>query len=113
MAIWFCRPALLHWEVELTPSLRYKNTLLNEDNAKNGGLEEIGYILDGDAIVVINTENVKESLYESFSNSRWENGRALGFTLNDDYKAIEKDNEFDVFVNEKFVAKFFKDRRFS
>lgn len=95
MARWLCRPSL------------YSK---NESIPVYYGNNVIGMIPIGMEIVGIDTENLQESLYSAFNDSGWKNGEKLGIKKTDKFSVKEDEKTFEIYVNEKFVATFCKDR---
>lgn len=113
MSIWMCRPSLVKWGVdvnlgcaEMSDGSFIKD--ISDTDLKVG----LAQLLDGDTMVVVDTENIEKSLYDAFCDSGWENGESLGFTKKDAFAAKEYEKYFDIYVNDKIVAKFYKDRQF-
>lgn len=114
MSIWMCRPSLVKWGVdvnlgcaEMSDGSFIKD--ISDTDLKVG----LAQLLDGDTIVVVDTENIEKSLYDAFCDSGWENGESFHLAKTDVFRAEEHDEYFDVYVNEQNIAKFYKDRKFS
>lgn len=90
MSMWICRPSLAEKDIGFT----------------------IANVLDGDTIVTIDTENVQDSIRDAFCDSGWEAGESFGFGTGDVFRADEYDNYFDIYANDKMIARFCKDRLF-
>lgn len=105
MAYWICRPSLCS-KAELIP-VYYGNP---ESGIKG---DIVGYEIPiGMEIVGIDTENLQESLYDAFNDSGWKDGEKLGIKKTDKFSIKEDKGTFEIYVNEKFVATFCKDREF-
>lgn len=76
------------------------------------GNDYVEIALDGDTIVTIDTENVQDSIRDAFCDSGWEAGESFGFGTGDVFRADEYDNYFDIYANDKMIARFCKDRLF-
>ena len=97
MSVWICKPSLVEWSVDVhLPGLKIGE----------------GHILDSDIIVVVDTENIQESLYDVFCNSGWKIGESFNFEQDDIFKAEEYNEYFDVYINDKIIAKFYKFEKF-
>lgn len=113
MAVWVCRPSLAGWTVDVNLGYAEMSDGSFIKDISDAGLKlGTAQILDGDIIVVLDTENVQGSLYDAFCDSGWKTGESLGFTKKDAFAAKEYEKYFDIYVNDKMVAKFYKDRQF-
>ena len=79
MSIWMCRPSLSGWETKIN--------------------DKKGYILDGDIIIPINTENLQKSTLKAFNECNWETGRNFNFGEQDIFEVEEYEEYFDVYVS--------------
>ena len=113
MSVWICRPSLVKWKVDVNLGCAEMSSGSFPKDIHNTGMK-IGnaQILDGDIILVVDTENIQKSLYEAFCDSGWNTGKNFNFRENDNFRAKEHDEYFDVYVNDKLIAKFYKDRQF-
>lgn len=113
MSIWICRPSLVEWNIDVGLGCAGMSCgSLIKDITDIGLKVGNAQLLDADSIVAVDTENVQKSLYDAFCNSGWETGESFNFGQNDIFEIEEYDKYFDVYVNDKLIAKFYKDRKF-
>lgn len=103
MAYWICRPSLYS---------KYESIPVYYGDPENGIKGNIvGYEIPiGFEIVTIDTDNLQESLYDAFNDCGWEDGERLGIKRTDMFSIKEYENIFEIYVNGKFVATFYKDK---
>lgn len=113
MSVWMCRPSLVKWGVDVNLGLaEMSDGSFIKDISDTGLKVGLAQFLDGDTILVVDTENIQTSLYDAFCKSGWTNGESFHFSESDAFRADECDECFDVYVNEEHIAKFYKDRKF-
>ena len=93
MSKWLCRPGLGD---EIIPSAF-----------------GICYIIDPFIVVGVDTEDIQNSLYSSFNESGWKDGEKLGITKDDIFSIKEYETRFDIFLNNKHIARFAKAWQYS
>lgn len=104
MSIWFCHPSLIKMEngfnICTGDPLDY-----SEDNIDT---DMKGIAVEADKIVYIDTNDLQNSLYESFNEMNWKKGEEFNITKKDIFSIKEYESYFEIFVNDKFVATFCK-----
>ena len=102
MSEWICIPSTMRIQDGLNI---FNNPYDYYDNKKKIGT---CIIVESDKIVYIDTEDLQKSLYESFNEIGWENGKTFNVSKDDIFSIKEYKKYFEIFINDKFVATFCK-----
>ncbi len=104
MSKWFCHPSLMKMENGF--NICAGDPLDYSENNVDTGMR--GIAVEADKIVYIDTNDLQNSLYESFNEINWKNGKEFNITKKDIFSIKEYKKRFEIFVNDKFVATFCK-----
>ena len=104
MSKWLCMPGLGNSAIPIYSGWNY-----DDDESK---FVSIAYDIEPEIFVGIDTEDIQNSLYSSFNEIGWKNGEKLGITKDDKFSIKEHTSWFDIFVNNKHIGRFVKDRQY-